>query len=129
MDALALRKGFCQVINWFYIIAAIFCLLSTFATASFLIAFISQPLPGKGVYGIAKHENLDSSMRKKKKHCYIMFLWVKQNWMKQGQKSCFENNTWEHILITGKINLDKNDYKWSGKKYVTDYLPMPYFWI
>lgn len=72
MDALALRKGFCQVINWFYIIAAIFCLLSTFAAASFLIAFISQPLPGKGVYRIAKHENLDSSMREKKTLlCYV----------------------------------------------------------
>lgn len=66
MDASALRKGFCQDLNWFYIIAIIFCLPGTFASACFLIAFVSQPPPGKGVYGIAKYESLDSSMRENK---------------------------------------------------------------
>lgn len=85
MDASALRKGFCQAINWFYIIVTIFCLPTTFVPASFFIAFIFQPPPGEGIYGIVKHESLVSSMREKK-HCYVMVLWAKQDWMKQGQK-------------------------------------------
>lgn len=73
MEASALRKGFCQDLNWLYIIAIIFCLPCTSASAPFLTAFVSQPPPGKGVYGTAKCESLESSMREKK-HCYVMFF-------------------------------------------------------
>lgn len=71
MDVSAPRKGFCLDINLFYIFAAIFLPLNYFCTCFFLIAFISQLPPGKGVHGRAKSGSLDSLRREKKLLCQV----------------------------------------------------------